>query len=143
MFFPKTFVAFYSDLMIPTVGDYKSLSLIFLSFLFFGVVAGFPGFCWEGIFHVKNGGERNSRPHIITTTFLDILEALAQVSVEACCPDLPSGPRVQLSLMDFFYCLFWGEADGNTQSCLNLSLACCQYPPPPPFFLSCHLGTSL
>lgn len=32
MFFPKTFVAFYSDLMIPTVGDYKSLSLVFLSF---------------------------------------------------------------------------------------------------------------
>ena len=58
-------------------------------------------------------------------------------------PGLPSGPREQLSVMDFFHCLFWGKADGNTQTCLNLSLARCPYPPPPPFFLSCHLGTSL
>lgn len=71
MFFPKTFVAFSSDLMIPTVGDYKSLPLVFLSFFFFGVVAGFPGFCWEGIFQVKNRGGRTGRPHRITTTFLE------------------------------------------------------------------------
>lgn len=57
MFFPKTSVAFSSDLMIPTVGDYKSLPLVFLFFFFLVLYLVFLGFVGRGFFRLRTEGE--------------------------------------------------------------------------------------
>ena len=65
--------------MIPTVGGYKSLSLAFLLFSFLLVLyLFFMGFVGRGAFRLSSEEEG---PHVIAT-FLDVLEALAQVSRE-------------------------------------------------------------
>ena len=123
-----------TNTMIPTVGGYKSLGFFFFSFLLV-LYLFFMGFV--GRLSSEWGG--TSHHHRLSGCFRSSDSGL----LGAGSPGFPSAPRVQLSIMDFFHCLFWGKADGNTQTCLNLSLAHCPHPPPPPFSLSCHLGTSL
>lgn len=72
----------------------------------------FVGFVREGIFFRLSPGGAGGRTggHHVITTFLDVVEALVQVSLEAGCP----GARVQLFLMAPFHCLsfFFGAGQG-------------------------------
>lgn len=106
MFFPKTFVTSCLKLMICTVGDYESLSgfSVFLS-CFFSVASGFSWVLSGGMFFML--GVRTSGPQVVITTFLDALEALARICLEASSPGFPSGPRRQVSLMALSLLSFW------------------------------------